>query len=82
MVDEDTKVNSIEQVGKALSLDVNEAFGVQLRSYGTTGETILIQSVVNTFLDAYGCEKIKITENGATLCSGHMEYGEYMGKYE
>ena len=82
VVAKDTAVNGVEQVGNTLKLDVNEAFGDQLRSYGTTGETMLIQSVVNTFLDAYGCEKIKITENGETLCSGHMEYTEYMGKYE
>ena len=61
---------------------MNEGFGNQLRSYGTSGETMLIQSVVNTFLDTYGCEKIKITENGETLYSGHMEYTEYMEKYE
>ena len=82
VVVEDTAVNSLEQEGNTLKLDVNEAFGNQLRSYGNTGETMLIQSVVNTFLDAYGCEKIKITENGETLFSGHMEYMEYMGKYE
>lgn len=78
----DTAVNSLEQEGNILNLDVNEAFGNQLRSYGVAGETMLMQSVVNTFLDAYGCEKIKITENGETLCSGHMEYAEYVEKYE
>lgn len=82
VVAENAAVNSLEQEENILKLDVNEAFGNQLRSYGTAGETMLIQSVVNTFLDTYGCEKIKITENGETLYSGHMEYTEYMEKYE
>ena len=82
VVSEDTFVNSLEEKERTLKLDVNEAFGNQLRSYGTSGESMLIESVVNTYLDAYNCEKILITENGETLASGHMEYTEYMEKFE
>ena len=42
----------------------------------------MTMSVVNTFLDAYGCEKIKITVEGNTLESGHAEYPRYMNRFE
>lgn len=76
------EINSFRESDQVLELDVNEAFGEQLRSYGTAGETTLIESVVNTFLDAYGKEAILITENGGTLISGHKEYADYLEKFE
>lgn len=62
---------------KSLDADFNEAFGAYVCSMGTTGEYYTIGSIVNTFLDAYGCEKIKITVEGNTLESGHAEYPGY-----
>lgn len=63
-----------------ITLDLNEAFGNQLRSMGTTGEKDLLNSIVYTYLDAYQCQKIKLTENGGVLVSGHKEYGNYLEK--
>lgn len=82
VVAENTKVNSLNKEENTLKLDVNTAFGEQLRSYGTAGENMLMQSVVNTFLDAYGCEQIQITEDGSTLVSGHREYADMIHKYK
>lgn len=67
---------------ESLNVDFNEAFGAYVCSMGTTGEYYTIGSVVNTFLDAYGCEKIKITVEGNTLESGHAEYPRYMNHFE
>lgn len=67
---------------ESLNVDFNEAFGAYVCSMGTTGEYYTIGSVVNTFLDAYGCEKIKITVEGNTLESGHAEYPGYMNHFE
>lgn len=67
---------------KSLNVDFNEAFGTYVGSMGTTGEYYAIGSVVNTFLDAYGCEQIKITVEGNTLESGHAEYPGYMNRFE
>ena len=67
---------------KSLDVDFNEAFGAYVCSMGTTGEYYTIGSIVNTFLDAYGCEKIKITVEGNTLESGHAEYPGYMNRFE
>lgn len=67
---------------ESLDVDFNEAFGTYVCSMGTTGEYYTIGSVVNTFLDAYGCEKVKITVEGNTLETGHAEYPGYMNRFE
>ena len=67
---------------ESLDVDFNEAFGAYVCSMGTTGEYYTIGSIVNTFLDAYGCEKVKITVEGNTLESGHAEYPGYMNRFE
>lgn len=77
----DSHVNSFKMNGDQLELDVDHAFGEKLRSYGTSGEDALMGCVVNTYLDAYKCSGIKITEDGQILCSGHREYTEYLTKY-
>lgn len=81
-VDEKSQVLSLKQNEDRLELDVNTAFGEQLRSYGTAGEYELMKQVVNTYLDAYECEEIKITEEGGVLYSGHAEYDGYQKRYE
>ena len=72
------KVDGVE----SLEIDFNEAFGAYVCSMGTTGEYYTIGSIVNTFLDAYGCEKVKITVEGNTLETGHAEYPGYMNRFE
>ena len=72
------KVDGVE----SLEIDFNEAFGAYVCSMGTTGEYYTIGSVVNTFLDAYGCEKVKMTVEGNTLETGHAEYPGYMNRFE
>lgn len=75
---EEQTVDGVE----SLDVDFNEAFGAYVCSMGTTGEYYTIGSVVNTFLDAYGCEKVKITVEGNTLETGHAEYPGYMNRFE
>lgn len=67
---------------ESLDVDFNETFGAYVCSMGTTGEYYTIGSVVNTFLDAYGCEKVKITVEGNALETGHAEYPGYMNRFE
>lgn len=71
---QDAAVNSLTQNEKQLVIDFNTAFQTHLFSLGTAGESLLIQSVVNTFLEAYGAESVVLTVNGATLESGHAVY--------
>lgn len=77
----DSNVKSLKVNGDKLELDVDSVYGEELRSYGISGEDALMGCVVNTYLDAYKCSSIKITEEGQTLCSGHREYTEYLTKY-
>lgn len=72
------KVDGVE----SLEIDFNEAFGAYVCSMGTTGEYYTIGSIVNTFLDAFDCEQIKITVEGNTLETGHAEYPRYMNRFE
>lgn len=81
VVPEDSEALSMVKDGEQLQLDVNRSFGEWLRSFGTAGEQEIMSCVVNTYLDAYGVQSIKITEEGQTLNSGHMSYEEYMEKY-
>lgn len=77
----DSNVKSLKVNGDKLELDVDSVYGEKLRSYGISGEDALMGCVVNTYLDAYKCSSIKITEEGQILCSGHREYTEYLTKY-
>ncbi|MFR5692796.1 MAG: GerMN domain-containing protein [Lachnospiraceae bacterium] len=81
VVPEDSEALSMVKDGEQLQLDVNRSFGEWLRSFGTAGEQEIMSCVVNTYLDAYGAQSIKITEEGQILNSGHMSYEEYMEKY-
>ena len=47
---------------------------------GTTEEQEVLKCIVNTFLDSYSCEKIKITENGQPLETSSAVLNGYMTK--
>ena len=57
-----------------LKLDMNAAYGEAVRASGTTGESMLIYSLVNTFAQARGVEQVLITVDGAPLETGHDIY--------
>lgn len=80
-IPEKSIVNSLKVDGDKLELDVDKLFGDKLRSYGTSGENVLMGCVVNTYLDTYKAQSIKITEEGQVLCSGHREYSDYLTRY-
>ena len=86
MLSEDVQVNSFEETEdegeKALKLDLNQVYLQQLQSMGSTGEYMIMGSVCNTFLDAYGCNKIQVTTDGQKIVTGHAEYPGYNGKFE
>lgn len=73
----DTKVRAVyvdETNTKLLHLDMSKEFGEYVSMMGTAGEYIVIGGLVDTFLDAYGCENVKITVEGKTLETGHAAY--------
>lgn len=69
--------------GKAsIELDLNSAFATYVSNMGTTGEYYTVGALVNTFLDAYECEQIRITVDGNALSTGHAEYPGYLSIFE
>lgn len=87
IVSMDTKVNNFEQTKEdgntILLLDMSKAFGEYLRTMGTSGETIILSALSNTFLDAYEADGVKLTVGGKTLETGHAIYDKpitYMEK--
>lgn len=66
----------------AIDLDLSKSFEQYVSSMGSTGEYYAIGSIGNTFLQAYGCERIKITVEGNVLETGHAEYPGYLTMFE
>ena len=65
----DSKVLAISKEGSALSLDMDEAFLA-----GSTGESMYLGSLVNTFLDNFNCETVRVTVEGKTFSTAHADY--------
>jgi len=59
---------------RILHLDLSEDFSEFISSMGTAGETMVMGSLVNTFLDAYGADAIVVTAAGKTVETGHTVY--------
>lgn len=74
-------VNTVD--GKAsIELDLNSAFAAYVSNMGSTGEYYTVGALVNTFLDAYECEQIRITVDEDVLSTGHAEYPGYLTRFE
>ena len=74
VVKEGVEVNSCTINGTQLHLDLNQAFLDQLIALDSSGEKMLIGSIVNTFLSAYDCETVLLTVNGEAFDSSHATY--------
>lgn len=78
-----TAVNSFSMSGNMADLDLNAAFQEGVNSMGSTGEYYTIGAMVNTFLEAYGAQFIRIRIDGAPLTSPHRgEMDRYLEHYE
>ena len=73
---------SKQKSGKTLHLDLNKAFAEYLNTMGSSGEQIVLSSLVNTFLDAWNGDCIYITSNGKVLQTAHKTYEEAFVKSE
>ena len=63
------------EVGEmSLTLDLSEEFLSALENAGTSGETMVLGSLVNTFLTAYHAAEITLTCGGAAVETGHAVY--------
>lgn len=83
ILSEDCEILSfkINDTDKKIDLDFNSATGDRIRSMGTTGETEIIGCIVNTYLETYNCDGIRLTEEGNALqTSSGAEFDGYSGK--
>lgn len=72
---------SVSEEEKTIDLDFNSATGDRIRSMGTTGETQIVGCIINTYLEAYGCDGIRLTEEGQALQTSHgANFDGYSGK--
>lgn len=58
----------------SITIDFNQAFADAVCSMGTSGEFLIVGSVVNTFLDAFQAESVYFTVDDQILESGHTIY--------
>lgn len=66
---------------KVVMLDFNQAFADYLKKLSQQGETIVMGSITNTFLEAYQSELLLVTAEGKVLDTGRNIYEEYLEKY-
>lgn len=74
---DDMVLNYLEVGGTQLNLDFNQAFADLICSMGTSGEAMIVGSVVNTYLSAFQSlqvERVFFTIEGNILESGHVVY--------
>lgn len=76
----DTKALSAEERTedgkKLLCLDLSGSFREYLMTMSVEAESIIISSIVNTFLSNYDVDLVYITVEGETLATSHAEYTE------
>jgi len=71
-------INSFNIDNGLIAIDFNQAFADAVCSMGTSGELMIVGSVVNTFLDAFQTESVYFTVDGQILESGHETYDSNM----
>lgn len=79
VVSGDTQVNSFDRTDQSLQLDLSGDFSTYVSGMGTDGEYLVIGSLVNTFLTAYGADEISVTVDGQDLETGHAVYDQPLG---
>lgn len=67
-------LNAFGSQGDQLILDFNSAFGDAVNAMGTSGEYMIIGSLVNSFLNAFQAQSLTFTVEGEILESGHVIY--------
>lgn len=75
-------INQLTVIGAQVQVDFNSAFRDLVLSQGSSGEYVLIGSVVNTILSAYDADTVSITVDGEILESGHVIYDTPLSFHE
>ncbi len=62
-----------------IQLDLSAQFSNILNTMGTSGEYIMLGSLVNTFMDAFDADGVFLTIDGKALETGHNIYDQTLG---
>ena len=79
---EDIEINSFTWTKDTVKVDFNAAFKDLINTMGTSGEYVLMGSIVNTLIEMNDVEYVEITVDGEILESGHVIYDFPMDFYE
>lgn len=82
VLNEAVEINTITREDTHLTIDFNGAFRDLVCTMGTSGERMIVGSVVNTLIENYSVETVSITVDGETWESGHVIYDFPMGFFE
>lgn len=82
VLDEAVWINRFTRKDGVVSIDFIAAFSQQVNSMGTAGETMILGSVVNSFLTAFDADTVTITVDGEVLETGHNVYDFPLSFYE
>ena len=67
-------INAFGAEDDQLHIDFNAAFADAVNAMGTSGEYMIIGSLVNTYLNAFQAQSLFLTVEGEILESGHVIY--------
>ena len=77
----EVEINGCSNDEGFITLDFNQAFADVVCSTGTSGELMIVGSVVNTYLSAFGADSLYFTVDGEVLESGHTVYDFVMSYF-
>ena len=63
-------------------LDLGRSFQEQVSRMGTAGEYIMVGSLVNSIISAFGTDGVALTIDGSSLETGHEIYDYTLGFFE
>lgn len=79
---ENIVINSFSQSGDTLTVDFGAEFRSLVNNQGSTGEYLIMGSVVNTLITLHNVKYVQITVDGDVLESGHIIYDFPMEFYD
>ena len=82
IIPEGTRVRNFKRSSGIITLDLSKEFEEQAQSLGSTGEYVLVGSLVNTFLTTYEAQGMDLTTEGRDLATGHNVYDYTLGFFE
>ena len=82
VIPEGTTVRNFRLYNGIITLDLSKEFEKEAQSLRSSGEYVLMGSLVNTFLSTYEARGMELTTEGRKLATGHDIYDYVLEFYE